>query len=151
MPNEAIKEEVDIIIQQASQIDITNEEQLISFVKLSVAAADRLLVHISNLTDIAVDHKQSLNHLSIAVQSLSESTQKLTESTQEIATHSQVSWGKAKKAVQISLITLLILLMIAGAWVWDSIPKDYRLVGTTVLLTLAIPKLAKWFYEEWRS
>jgi hypothetical protein len=55
--DEKVQQEVDLIVEHARTINTETTEDLITFVRIAVAASDRLLAHVSNLSNVAVNQQ----------------------------------------------------------------------------------------------
>lgn len=147
MEQSKIDEEIGIISENAQNIDIYNQEELVQFVRLSIAASDRLLVHISSLVDTTSVHAEAINEMNESVSSLK---QTLSSFADDVAAANALTWERARTATRISLVVLLLLVVLGLSYVWTAIPDSYRIAAISGAIGLVLPSVAKWLWNAWR-
>lgn len=158
MAQQELDTEIQIILESAQEIDINDNDDVIRFVKIAIAASDRMLVHIANLADIAVAQKGNIEVLQNSVLSITQTSQQLadnvqhvTESTNRIALFIPSLSQKTTLSFRLGTAALLVIAAVLIVYFWRLIPPEY--VGNTIFLVLGVSlvPIATWVYRNWKA
>ncbi|OGG58239.1 hypothetical protein A3C86_03800 [Candidatus Kaiserbacteria bacterium RIFCSPHIGHO2_02_FULL_49_16] len=158
MGKDEINQEIQIILEEAKNINISSQEDIIHYVRVAVSASTRLLTHVSNLAYATVLHRNSLNELNQSVQNLTKTTTLLTQNVDSVAQSSQkllTDGGrvheKATVGVKLGIVALLVIGVLVIAYLWPLFPEQYRWTAGFLILGAILVPVAKLAWKHWNS